>query len=398
MGRRRQGGVDLPEHVHRVKSRGRLYFYYQEGRGAKAPGERFALPPDPQSPEFWDAYRRLSGVVETPVPGSIAELVAAFRAGEDFKGLPDSTQRTYGVHLGRFAARDFWGRMPARDLRPRNVMTFRDLLADTPVMANQMLTVGELLWSWAIPLELIEWKTQAPINPFAVVKPLHIAERGHIPWPAWARDFVDQHAPEDLRRFCWLGRVTGQRESDLIRLGPQHRDGAGVWCRPEKTRRKRKAFRIPVTTTEVIELDRLAETPVVFSSSRNAPVARHRTDLYLYTPRGAAYTTTSLRARWNRWLATEAGEALCLRWREWVAEQVTRFSWEIDPEDVRAPTLHGLRGTAVVLRLTRGESVDQISNDIGMSRQMVARYARFRDQVEVAEAGQARLRLVPPEG
>jgi hypothetical protein len=31
---------------------------------------------------------------------------------------------------------------------------------------------------------------------------------------------------------------------------------------------------------------------------------------------------------------------------------------------------------------------------IGMSRQMVERYMRFRDQMEIAEAGQARLRLV----
>ena len=38
--------------------------------------------------------------------------------------------------------------------------------------------------------------------------------------------------------------------------------------------------------------------------------------------------------------------------------------------------------------------MDQISNDIGMSRQMVEHYMRFKDQMEVAAAGQARLKLV----
>ena len=41
-----------------------------------------------------------------------------------------------------------------------------------------------------------------------------------------------------------------------------------------------------------------------------------------------------------------------------------------------------------------GHDVDQIANDIGMSRQIVEHYMRFRDQVEVAEFGRARLALV----
>jgi hypothetical protein len=38
--------------------------------------------------------------------------------------------------------------------------------------------------------------------------------------------------------------------------------------------------------------------------------------------------------------------------------------------------------------------VDQIANDIGMSRQMVERYMRFRDQMQIAVNGQARLQVV----
>jgi hypothetical protein len=55
-----------------------------------------------------------------------------------------------------------------------------------------------------------------------------------------------------------------------------------------------------------------------------------------------------------------------------------------------------LRGTGILKRRAQGNDVDQISNDVGMSRQMVERYMRFKDQMEVAAAG--RLRLVKMRG
>jgi hypothetical protein len=70
------------------------------------------------------------------------------------------------------------------------------------------------------------------------------------------------------------------------------------------------------------------------------------------------------------------------------------YEWEIDPDDARGPTIHGLRGTGILARHADGFDVDQIANDIGMSNQMVERYMRFKDQMEIAERGRARLRLV----
>jgi predicted transcriptional regulator len=50
--------------------------------------------------------------------------------------------------------------------------------------------------------------------------------------------------------------------------------------------------------------------------------------------------------------------------------------------------------------LARGElgyEVDQIANDIGMSRQNVEHYMRFKDQMKIGADGQKRLRLVAKE-
>ena len=71
-----------------------------------------------------------------------------------------------------------------------------------------------------------------------------------------------------------------------------------------------------------------------------------------------------------------------------------KYEWDIDPAEATYPTIHGLRGAGILIRRAPDHDVDQIANDIGMSRQMVERYMRFRDQMQVAAAGQARLKVV----
>ena len=258
------------------------------------------------------------------------------------------------------------------------MLAVRDSLSGTPGMANQLLSVGRTVWKWGASIGVKS-------NQFLLVKDLPIPDRGHIPWPAWALDEVCKGTYPDLVRLVRLGVMTCQRESDLIRMGPAHREKQGIWCRPKKTRRKRKAFCIPLTLADAKMLDRWATTAITFTNSRwREPIARHNSDLYLYSPRGVAYTETSLRARWHRWLGTEDGKALSARWRAWVAEMVKKYEWEIETDDALYPTIHGLRGTGILLRRAAGHDIDQIANDIGMSRQMVERYMRFRDQMEIA--------------
>ncbi len=381
--------MTLPEGVERVRAKGRTYYYWNPGRGTARQAERVALP-DPQAHpiRFDRELARLRGPVNIVYPeDSVGDLVERYKNSGDFRGLAESTQTSYGIHLQRF--QDIWGMLPARDLTGEGVMTLRDSMAATPGMANHMLSVGRTLWGWASPLSIVDG------NPFAGIAALETGDNGHIPWPAWASDYVCKNAPVDLVRMVRLGLATCQRESDLIRMGPDHREGQGVWCRPKKTRKKRKSFNIPLTAADTLMLDRWAGTPMTFNAIRwKAPIARHRADVYLYSPRGKPYTTTSLQARWQRWLKrTEVGRELCKLWQKWVADMVRKYQWDITSEATN-PTIHGLRGAGILIRRAQGYDVDQISNDVGMSRQMVERYMRFRDQMQVAAAGQARLRIV----
>ena len=390
MGRRRIAGVKLPEGVEKVRAKGRTYYYWNPGRGTGREGVRARLPDAQRHPvAFLKEIERLRSGGETiAYPArSVGMLVERYVDSLEFKNLSESTQASYGIHLRRF--KENWGMLQADSLGTEGVLATRNALEATPGMANHMLSCGRTLWGWGI------LRDYAKQNPFQYVPELPVPDRGHVPWPGFIVDAFRDSAPPDLVRMMRLGIMTCQRESDLIRMGPEHHEELGIWCRPTKTRKKRKAFCIPLTREDAALLRRWAETPITFTNSRwLKPIERHRADLYLYSPKGAPYTTTSLRARYHRWLRTDAGKELCRLWQEWLAEQIRKYEWEIDPEDVQSPTIHGLRGTGILVRFVSGLSVDQIANEVGMSKQMVDRYMRFRDQVAIAAAGRARLKLV----
>lgn len=407
MGRRRVADIEIPEHVQPVKARGREYFYYQEGRGRKDPtqrGERIKIHGSPRLKAgsqanlmFWAEYNRVKVSALVYPVGSIGNLIDLYYKDDAFTKLADRSRTVYALHLDRMRKPEAWGLLKVGELTPFAAKMGRDALADTPGMANQMLSVGSTLYAWAMLYDL------AKTNPFEKVPWLEVPDRGHIPWPQWVIDNVRQHAPPDLVRMVTLGLATCQRESDLVRMGPQHREVVdkkpGIWCRPKKTTKRRKAVFIPLATVDALELDRWAHEPMKMTWGRwKQPIPRHRADLYLYSPKGAEYNPSSLRARWGRWLASETGEALCKHWRTWLEEMKRRYEWEIDPEDSRGPTIHGLRGTGFLLRFAQGYDVAQIANDIGASRQTVEHYMRFRDQMGVAAAGDRRLRVVKSRG
>jgi hypothetical protein len=377
----------LPRGVEKTIAKGRTYYYWNPGRGTAREGGRIKLPNAETEPAaFWKELELyIKPIKPAPLEGSVGFLIQRFRDSADFKRLSESTQASYGVHLNRFAAA--WGAL-SYNLPHGAVIALRDSMTATPGMANHMLSLGRSLWNWGHSIGVQS-------NPFLAVGNLEVGDVGHIPWPEWTVELVCKTAWPDLVRMVRLGLATCQRESDLIRMGPVQRERQGLWCRPKKTKKKRRAFCIPLTPGDARILDRWPQTKIAFTATRwKAPIRRGNLDYYLFSPRGVPYTETSLRARWHRWLKTDDGKVVCERWRGWIAEMVRKYEWDIDPDEMTYPTIHGLRGAGLLIRRAAGHDVDQIANDIGMSRQMVERYMRFRDQMEIAVAGQERLRVV----
>src|SRR5438128_1221524 len=125
MGRRRTKNPELPNGVHRVTSKGRVYYYYQPGRSTaqakkreKLFGNPFAAAGSPDNERFWRELNRLASTTISFPPNSIKALIEHYRADDAFKRLSSRTQKVYDIHLKRFARPETWGLLPARQLTP----------------------------------------------------------------------------------------------------------------------------------------------------------------------------------------------------------------------------------------------------------------------------------------
>ena len=108
MGRRRKNNLELPKGVYPVPSKGRVYWYYQPGRGTTRAAKRIRIFGDPTAPvgtpkneQFW---RELNHVVSQTIVypvGSIKTLIDQYREDEAFKRLSPRTQTVYNLHLNR---------------------------------------------------------------------------------------------------------------------------------------------------------------------------------------------------------------------------------------------------------------------------------------------------------
>jgi hypothetical protein len=98
--------------------------------------------------------------------------------------------------------------------RPKHVIALRDKWASTPVSANHLLSVLKTLINWGIPREFCE------TNPCIYTPKLETDEGGARPWPLWAYKLIDECEREDMIRAVMLARYTGQRQSDVLRIGP----------------------------------------------------------------------------------------------------------------------------------------------------------------------------------
>jgi integrase len=115
-----------------------------------------------------------------------------------------------------------FGPQHVASLRPKHVITLRDVWADTPVAANHLLSVLKTLINWGIPREFSE------TNPCVYVPKLEVDKAGARPWPVWAYQLINDHAREDMLRAVKLASYTGQRQEDVLMMAPGHIEDDGI--------------------------------------------------------------------------------------------------------------------------------------------------------------------------
>jgi hypothetical protein len=335
--------VALPSGVRRVKRGRREYWYFHQGRGTAVAKAAVRLPGDPTDPAFWQKLRSLAGLAEN-ARGSFADLIGQYRQSPEWGRLRPATHRDYNAYLRGFERA--WGTLAVRELTRAGVYAHRDGMATTPIAANHMLSVLRAFLEWCVQ------RGQVAQNVAHAIKRIETEDNGAKPWPEHGYRFVIDYAPEDIRRMAIIGRATGQRRSDLVRMRPVDRHEQGIRFKIGKLRDK--SHWVPLTTVAATEIDSWSVEPMV---------------PYLLSVTGKAYTGDGLNGRWYRWRTTA----------------------EAAPIAGLAMTIHGLRATAVVDRRLAGLTHQEIASQLGMSLKMVMRYSRFCDQEELAKAGMRRL-------
>jgi integrase len=222
----RKPTVALPKYVQRIVNGGREYFYFQRGRASASPGPRLKLPKGPHDTEFWAAYKNHLGS-ELPSARTFDALIAAYKIAPEFTKRAAATQRDYSRYLDIVSTA--WGKLHVGSVRPKHVLQLRDAWAETPVAANHLLSVLKTLINWGIPREFSE------TNPCIHVQKLEVNEGGARPWPLWAFSLVTEHASEDMLRAVLLARYTGQRQEDVLRMGPGDVEDGGINVVQQKT-------------------------------------------------------------------------------------------------------------------------------------------------------------------
>lgn len=335
--------VSLPRHVHRVLSRGREYFYYQEGRGTAHAGDRIRLPDDPQTPEFWNAVRQAQGAFGPTPTDTIGALIDAFEVSWETRQrkISKGTQEHYRRYLK--PARKAWGDLPARELRPRHVdALIRKIGADKPGAANNALDALKAMVAWANgPVELLTHDPTHGVERFS-------KGEGHHPWTAEQLAFAEQTFTGMMRRFFYLSRYTGQRISDVVRLSPNDVDDGGFSLPQKKTGVKPWCPIFPELEAEMATWERRPGPYLLQETGKSA---------------GKPFSTNQM----------------------WKA---------FDRERQKHPILsgavpHGLRANAVIRLRGEGYTALQISDMVGMSVEMVEGYSRHADR---KASGQAVLR------
>lgn len=203
------------KYVQQFRDRyGKLRVYFRRS------GTRIALPAQ-SDPGFHEAYtaalKATVPVAPSRVPeGSLEALVRSYYGSAAFKQLGASTQAVYRRILAELLRRH--GAKPVKLLDAQNVHRMIDAKADTPAAANHLLRTLRALMKHAKREKLIT------DDPTREVERLKEAGKGA---PTWTEEDIggfEARWPVGTKPRLALALLlyTGQRRSDVVRMGRQH--------------------------------------------------------------------------------------------------------------------------------------------------------------------------------
>jgi integrase len=227
-------------------------------------------------------------------------------------------------------------------LRPAHVQRAMEQLADKPGAANGFLAAMQALSKWGRAKGLLDFPLTDGVEAYQI-------EGGHRPWSDEQIACAHEHLTGMVRRGVMLLLYTGQRGSDMVRLGPTMIDDGGFdlgWRGQMKTGTRPWCPIFPELAKEMESWDK---TP--------GPFVRNK-----------------LGGKCSRPIFTRLYDEAKV---ELAKKGITTLE---------GTTLHGLRATACVRLKREGFADSVISDMVGMSVAMVQRYTRFENKRATGKA------------
>ena len=285
--------------------------------------------------------RHLDALKEDGVePGTIDAVIVNFYRSTDFQKLKHTTQRVRKNVLEKF--REAHGKKRVSLLTAAHLKAIIGDMADRPEAANNLLKVLRILLRHAIDMGLIH------DNPARNVRKFVVNSEGYHSWTEGeVAAFEARHLPGSKAHLALsLMLYTGQRRSDIVRMGWQHINGDTLAVVQDKTN---GFLRIPFHPKLAASIGKLPRLNMTF----------------LLTEAGAPFSAAGF-GNWFRDRCNEAGLQHC--------------------------SAHGLRKACATRLANAGCTTEQIESITGhKTLSEVARYTKAADQERNAKQALANL-------
>ncbi len=316
----------------------------------RKPGaKKVRLRSTPGTQDFLDEYRTaLAGgqvaqrktVSRRGEKGSFKWLCEQYFASAEFKQLSPRTQYVRRRVLDGICKTD--GSKPFALMEPRHVRKRRDEKANTPEAANGLIKALRQVFNYALESDL------SNRNPARDVPYLKTGSEGFHSWTMEeVRQFEACHPVGSKARLALaLLLYTGQRRSDIVKLGPQHiKDGWLTITQEKNKSRKPITLSIPV----------LSELQAVIDATPTGNLA------FLVTAFGKPFTSNGF----GNW-----------------------FRKQCDAAALNHCSAHGLRKAGAAVAAENGATERQLMAIFGWTTMKeAARYTRAANQKVLAASG-----------
>jgi integrase len=229
-----------PKYVHGFIDRhGKPRFYFRRAGFKKIP-----LPGLPWSPEFMEAYEQAVAGQPAPVdigarrtrPGSMRALAVSYYQSVDYRSMQARTQRVYRGLIERFCEQvdkdgNKFGDKRAASIGREHIVRLIAARADKPEAANQFRKVLRAMMKHAVEIGL------RADDPTRDVRAIRVKSEGFHSWSdAEIAQFEKRHLVGSRARLAFaLLLYTGQRRSDVVRMGWQQVRNSVLTVRQQKT-------------------------------------------------------------------------------------------------------------------------------------------------------------------